>query len=581
MKGISLGTSDFKKIIDSNFYFIDKTLIIKDFLEDSGEIVLLPRPRRFGKTFNLYILKYFLEKSEEDRKYLFNDTKIESHPEIMEKQGKYPLIYFTFKDEKHRNYSNFLESMVKNIGSMYKEFYHIYDSVQFGSDKEYFKRIIDEKATGQDLEISLFKLSKYLNEYYDEKVIILIDEYDTAIHEGHFNGYYKEIIGFMRNFLSSALKDNLNLEKAMLTGNPKAKVTPAQCFAGVSDQHKRQAFGCLLKESIFSGLNNLEVYTILSERYSDKFGFTEDETIELLKYYNLDRELKSFKEWYNGYIFGSTTIYNPWSVLSYINKPDRYFMPYWVNTSENKIIKSILAEGNEEIKLGLEKLYEGGYIETTINEDIVMSEINNGNENLWSFLLLSGYLKAIEKRFDEKSHLFVYKLQIPNIEIHTLYSSIIEKWFQEGFISNNVTNMLKALTIGEIELFGEYFSQYVLRSFSYFDISGENPERVYHAFILGMLVSLNGTHEIVSNREWGLGRYDVSLIPKDLEKPGIIMEFKSIRINSKMTLEMGMEKAVAQVTKQLNDTGLKERGVKKIIKLAMAFKGKEVLIKEV
>ncbi|MEG2918187.1 MAG: AAA family ATPase, partial [Clostridium sp.] len=509
----------------------------------------------FGKTLNLSIIRYFLEKSDEDNSHLFKGLKIEKDAEIMNKQGKYPVIYLTFKDEKHNDFDGFIESMGNRISSLYKSFYYIYDSLKFDDDRNYFDVMINRKGTVKDLEISVFRLSEFLKVYHNSKVIILLDEYDTPIHEGHFKNYYSEIVGFMRNFLSSALKDNINLEKAMITGILR-----------------------VAKESIFSGLNNLEVYSLLSERYSDKFGFTEKETIDLLKYYSLDGSLTGFKAWYNGYIFGSTTIYNPWSVLSYINKPDREFMPYWVNTSENSIIKSLLAEGSEEIKLGLENLYNGGYVETEVNEDVVMSELRNGKQNIWSFLLLSGYLKPIEKiRVKNK---FIYKLAIPNYEITYLYESIIEKWFSESFISNDFNNMLKALVLGEVQLFEEYFSDYVLKSFSYFDISGENPERVYHAFILGMLVSLNDTYEVISNRESGLGRYDVSLIPKDITKIGLIMEFKSIRINSKDTLEGAMDKAITQVNKKLYDTELKARGVNNIIKLALVFKGKEVLIRQ-
>lgn len=560
MKRISLGNSDFKEIIDNNNYFVDKTLIIKEFLEDSSKIALLPRPRRFGKTLNLSILRYFLEKSEEDRSYLFKGLNIEKESEIMKKQGQYPLIYITFKDEKHHCFDKFIESMQKNISSIYKKFYYIYDFLEFEHDKRYFDKIINERVSIQDLEVSLSKLSELLNKHYNHKVIVLIDEYDTPIHEGHFQGYYSQIIGFMRNLLSTTLKDNINLEKAMITGILR-----------------------VAKESIFSGLNNLEVYSILGQGYCDKFGFTGEETIDLLKFYNLDKNIENFKAWYNGYIFGNTTIYNPWSVLSYINKPGREFMPYWVNTSENGIIKTLLAKGEKDIKLGLETLYNGGSVETTINEDVVMSEIENGKENIWSFLLLSGYLKPIEKYKDKYDESFIYKLAIPNKEIRILYKDIIKKWFREGFISSDFTDMLKALTLGEVELFEEYFSSYVLTSFSYFDIAGQNPERVYHAFVLGMLVSLSPTHEVVSNRESGLGIYDVCLIPKDnsTSNPGIIMEFKSIRINSKMTLEKGMENAIDQINKKLYDTELKNKGINNIVKIALVFKGKEVLVHQV
>lgn len=556
MKKVALGTSDFKTIIDNNSYFVDKTLIIKEFLQDSGKIALLPRPRRFGKTLNLSILKYFFEKSEKDNSYLFKGLKIEKESEIMKSQGKYPLIYFTFKDEKHSDFDGFIESMRIKIASLYKEFYYIYESLDFKSDINYFDRIINEESSIKDLEMSIFRLSKFLSQYHNTNTIILIDEYDTPIHEGYFKEYYVEIVGFMINILSSALKDNINLEKAMITGILR-----------------------VAKESVFSGLNNLEVYSILGKGYSDKFGFTEEETMKLLKYYSLDNYIEKFKEWYNGYVFGETVIYNPWSVLSYINKPDRGFMPYWVNTSENGIIKTLLAEGSEEVKLGLESLCIGGFVETEINEDVVMSELINEKQSIWSFLLLSGYLKPIEKTWVKNK--FIYKLKIPNEEIMYLYETIVEKWFSEGFISNDFNNMLKSLITGEIELFEEYFSDYVLKSFSYFDISGENPERVYHAFILGMLVALNDTHEIISNRESGLGRYDVSLIPKDKNQLGIIMEFKSIKINSKMTLETGLEKALNQINKKIYETELKTRGIKNIIKIALIFKGKEVIIKKV
>ncbi|MGL6105224.1 AAA family ATPase [Romboutsia sp.] len=555
MKKISLGTSDFKEIIDNNYYFIDKTLIIKEFLEDSGKIALLPRPRRFGKTFNLSILKYFLEKSDEDRSYLFKNLKIENETEIMKKQGEYPLIYLTFKDDKHSTFEDFLEAFREKISSLYKDFYYVYKNFEFEEDKKYFDNIINKNSAKVELEVALLKLSKYLNKYYNQKVIILIDEYDTPIHESHFKNYYPDMIGFIRNFLSSALKDNINLEKGFITGILR-----------------------VAKESIFSGLNNLEVYSILGEKYSDKFGFTEEETVELLKYYNLDKQIETFKSWYNGYIFGSTTIYNPWSVLSYINKPDREFMPYWVNTSENSIIKELLADGSEEIKQGLETLYNGGYVESEINEDVVMSELSRAKTNLWSFLLLSGYLKTIEKI--NKEDKFIYKLAVPNKEIKTMYRNIIEKWFQEGFIDSDFTKMLKALTQGDVKNFSKIFKRYVMISFSYFDTAGRDPEKVYHAFVLGMLVSLSSTHEVLSNRESGIGRYDVSLIPKDNTNPGVIFEFKRYDEEDEETIAEMLDIALAQIEDKKYDTELKARKVEHIIKLAIVFNGKEVHIKQ-
>ncbi|MGL5084545.1 MAG: AAA family ATPase, partial [Clostridium sp.] len=395
--------SDFKEIIDNNRYFIDKTLIIKDFIEDSAKIVLLPRPRRFGKTLNMSIVKYFFEKCDEDRAYLFEGTNIEKENEIMKSQGTYPVIYLTFKDDKHNEYSSFINIFRYKMSSIYSSFKYLLESIE-ESEKEYFTNILFRKSSVDELEISLLKLSEFLYRYHNKKVIILIDEYDTPIHQGHFKNYYDDIIGFMRNFLSSALKDNVNLQKAMITGILR-----------------------VAKESIFSGMNNLAVYSLLSYRYSDKFGFTEEETTQLLKYYSLDEKIEEFKNWYNGYIFGETTIYNPWSVLSYINEPKREFMPYWVNTADDKIIRTLLASGDAETKIGLESLYNGGYVETVVNEDTIMSEIDKSKSNIWSFLLLSGYLKTIDKM--KVKNKFVYKLAIPNSEIMYLYEGIIDKWF--------------------------------------------------------------------------------------------------------------------------------------------------------
>ena len=417
--------------------------------------------------------------------------------------------------------------------------------------------LLYRKSSVGELEISLFKLSEFLNRYHNKKVIILIDEYDTPIHQGYFKNYYDEIIGFMRNFLSSALKDNINIEKAMITGILR-----------------------VAKESIFSGMNNLAVYSLLSYRYSDKFGFTEEETTELLKYYSLDEKIDDFKNWYNGYIFGETTIYNPWSVLSYINEPKREFMPYWVNTADDKIIRTLLAKGDAETKKGLESLYNGGYVETIINEDTIMSEIDKSKNNIWSFLLLSGYLKAVSRRFDENSSLYVYKLKIPNIEIKTLYRTIIDKWFSDSDIDSEYNDMIKALTLGDIKNFNKLFKRCVMTSFSYFDTKGQDPESVYHAFVLGMLISLNGIYEVRSNRESGIGRYDVCLIPKDTTKLGVIFEFKRYDIEDEETIEQTLDEALAQIEEKKYDTELKARGIKNIVKLGVVFNKKEVHIKQ-
>ena len=556
MKKIALGESDFRSIIENNEYFVDKSLLIKEIFEDSSRIILIPRPRRFGKTLNLSMIRYFVERCDEDRRYLFNNLLIEKEKDIMKRQGIYPTIYLTFKDEKHDKFEDFQMKLAFFVSEIYKKHYYLYESLTFQVDKDYFDKIINKVSTKAELEMSLKNLSKYLYDYYGEKVIILIDEYDTPIQHSYFSGIYDDTIAFMRNFLSNTLKDNIYLEKALLTGILR-----------------------VARESIFSGLNNLDVYSILKEGYSDKFGFTEVEIEKMLNDFNIVKEKDEFKRWYNGYLFGNTVIYNPWSTLSYLKDKNEYFMPYWVNTSENKIIKTILAKGSDGLKKSFEELLKGNTIETTIDENIIMADIEANENNVWSFLLLSGYLKVVDKIRKEDE--IYYKVAIPNVEVKHMYNKIIKDWASESYVSSEYNEMLKALINFDYEVFEEIFIDYVEKSLSYFDVSGEEPESVYHGFVLGMLVALNNTHYVLSNRESGYGRYDVMVIPKDITKPGIIIEFKRARKNNKKTIEQLIEEAKTQIEDKKYETELLSRGITDIKKLVIVFKGKEVSVNNV
>ena len=556
MKKIALGESDFRSIIENNEYFVDKSLLIKEIFEDSSRIILIPRPRRFGKTLNLSMIRYFVERCDEDRRYLFNNLLIEKEQDIMKRQGIYPTIYLTFKDEKHDKFEDFQMKLAFFVSEIYKKHYYLYESLTFQVDKDYFDKIINKVSTKAELEMSLKNLSKYLYDYYGEKIIILIDEYDTPIQHSYFSGIYDDTIAFMRNFLSNTLKDNIYLEKALLTGILR-----------------------VARESIFSGLNNLDVYSILKEGYSDKFGFTEVEIEKMLNDFNIVKEKDEFKRWYNGYLFGNTVIYNPWSTLSYLKDKNEYFMPYWVNTSENKIIKTILAKGSDGLKKSFEELLKGNTIETTIDENIIMADIEANENNVWSFLLLSGYLKVVDKIRKEDE--IYYKVAIPNVEVKHMYNKIIKDWASESYVSSEYNEMLKALINFDYEVFEEIFIDYVEKSLSYFDVSGEEPERVYHSFVLGMLVALNNTHYVLSNRESGYGRYDVMVIPKDITKPGIIIEFKRARKNNKKTIEQLIEEAKKQIEDKKYETELLSRGITDIKKLVIVFKGKEVFVNDV
>ena len=556
MKKIALGESDFRSIIENNEYFVDKSLLIKEIFEDSSRIILIPRPRRFGKTLNLSMIRYFVERCDEDRRYLFNNLLIEKEKDIMKRQGIYPTIYLTFKDEKHDKFEDFQMKLAFFVSEIYKKHYYLYESLTFQVDKDYFDKIINKVSTKAELEMSLKNLSKYLYDYYGEKIIILIDEYDTPIQHSYFSGIYDDTIAFMRNFLSNTLKDNIYLEKALLTGILR-----------------------VARESIFSGLNNLDVYSILKEGYSDKFGFTEVEIEKMLNDFNIVKEKDEFKRWYNGYLFGNTVIYNPWSTLSYLKDKNEYFMPYWVNTSENKIIKTILSKGSDGLKKSFEELLKGNTIETTIDENIIMADIEANENNVWSFLLLSGYLKVVDKIRKEDE--IYYEVAIPNVEVKHMYNKIIKDWASESYVSSEYNEMLKALINFDYEVFEEIFIDYVEKSLSYFDVSGEEPERVYHGFVLGMLVALNNTHYVLSNRESGYGRYDVMVIPKDITKPGIIIEFKRARKNNKKTIEQLIEEAKTQIEDKKYETELLSRGITDIKKLVIVFKGKEVSVNNV
>jgi hypothetical protein len=420
-------------------------------------------------------------------------------------------------------------------------------------DKNDFKEIISRKASIGVLSEGISNLMGYMNKHYGKKVMLFIDEYDVPIQEGYLRGYYDNMIVLIRNLLTSALKDNPYVEKSLITGILR-----------------------VAKESIFSGLNNLEVNTILGLKFGDKFGFTEEELKELLEYYALIEKSEDIKNLYNGYVFGGKIIYNPWSVLNYIEKNKEGFMPYWINSSSNDLIKRLLIKGDKEMKIELEELIEGNSISKVIDDSIVMSEVEDSNQNIWSFLTLSGYLKAVKTQNIEGK--LNSELKVPNKEVLIFYKNLIEKWFQETMTNQKYELMLNMLITGEIEIFSGVFKQFVINNLSYFDISGTEPERVYHAFVLGMLISLSDKYEVKSNKESGYGRYDVMLIPKDISKIGIVIEFKKIDDFLKTTIEEGSKAALKQIEDLKYSQELVSLGIKNIIKLAIVFKGKEIEI---
>jgi len=533
-------------------------LLIKEFINNSANVILTPRPRRFGKTLNMSMIKYFFDiNMKEESRRIFNELNIEKDKPMMELQGAYPVIFITLKDTKFNDFKDFISAVRGLMSEIYKEYMYLLDSNKLvDADKEDFNNILYSKGDLPLLTNSIKNLSRYLCKHHEKKVILLIDEYDVPIQEGYIYGYYNEVILFMRNLLGSVLKGNLYMEKALLTGILR-----------------------VAKESIFSGLNNLEVNTIIAKKFSDKFGFLESDIDEILSYYEkgeINKEKDMIKEWYNGYVFGNNIIYNPWSVLNYIDNYEEGFRPYWINSSENVLVKKILSNGNEEIKKELEELIENKTVKKVIDDNIVMGEIEGSSESVWSFLLMTGYLKAVRK--ENIDGILRCTLEIPNKEVYIYFKNMILKWFDDSLSMLKYKNMLNALISGDIENFGYIFKRFVLNNLSYFDVSGKEPEKVYHAFVLGMLVSLSDNYEVKSNKESGFGRYDVMIIPKDVLKFGIIIEFKKIDELSKESVEEAAKNALKQIKEKKYESELLEREINNIIKLAIVFKNKDVEI---
>lgn len=556
-KTIQVGTSDFKELIEGNHYFVDKSLLIKEFVENGAKVILTPRPRRFGKTLNMSMLKYFFNiETKEETKDLFRGLKIEDEKDIMKMQGEYPVIFVSFKNIKYDTYEGAGQGIALLLANLYNQHRYLLDSDKLSAEeKEKFMKILKESGSEADRAEGISILMRFMSMYYEKKVMLFIDEYDVPIQQAYVKGYYDKLICFMQIMLTAALKDNNDLEKALVTGILR-----------------------VAKESIFSGLNNIQVHTMFSYKFNDKFGFTEDEVSEILDYYDLACNLQEVKNWYNGYIFSGKVIYNPWSVLNYVSNNEMGFMPYWINSSGNELIKRLLRKGNKETKENLEELIKGNSIKKIVDDHIVMKEVEEDDENLWSFLCLSGYLKPVKTELIRgRLHC---ELKIPNEEVLIFYDNLIEKWFKESLTSDLYNTMLKALITRDVETFDEIFSDFVMDSMSYFDVSGKEPEKVYHAFVLGMIVSLSEEYEVKSNKESGFGRYDVMLIPKDTSKLGIIIEFKRIKNTAPKTIDTGTKEALEQIENNKYESELRKRNIRNILKLAIVFKGKEVKVTE-
>lgn len=553
MKKLPIGISDFKKIIENDYYYVDKTLLIKEILDLGTEVLLIPRPRRFGKTLNLSMLHYFFENASNNLGYLFANKKVWQDEEIKRHQGQYPVIFLTFKDLKKNNWQSSYDDLKTIISN---EFIRHKSITLSNENKDYlttFDDIVNKKASQSDFSTCLRLLSKMLNNHYKKKTIILIDEYDTPILAGYTEGYYKEVIEFMRTFLSSALKDNFALEKGIITGILRTA-----------------------KEGIFSGLNNIRVYNLTSSMFQDRFGFTNDEVEQFLTDYNLSVSQADIQEWYNGYHFGQTIIYNPWSLILCAEEKG-LLKPYWVNTSDNKIIKKIIIDSPTHTKDELQSLLNDQTIVKEIDEAIIFPNIGRNPNAIWNFLLWTGYITYTKQEL--LSGRTFLDLKIPNREIKVLYQNLIKEIFDESINWNKANVLFDDIFTGDVERFTQILQEFIFNSISYFDIPESESEKSYHLFVLGLLILLEDKYQIKSNKESGLGRYDIMLIPKNKSDVGVIIEFKKVYSN-KETLEVAVTKALEQIIQKKYNQEFLAQNIKKVISYGIAFEGKEILIKK-
>jgi hypothetical protein len=549
-KKMPIGISNFKDIIENDYYYVDKTLLIKELLEDGSKVILLARPRRFGKTINMSMLKYFFEKTEKSNLYIFDKLNISKEDMYINNQGKYPVIFITLKDIKNSTWDMTYSKIKGCIIEEYDRFDFLANSEALTKiERERFIKILTGKASESEYENSLKYLTEYLDKHYGIAPILLLDEYDVPIQSGYINKFYDEIIEFMRNWLSGAVKDNNHISLAVMTGILRVG-----------------------KESIFSGMNNLKVRTLLDSQYSDYFGFTEDEVIKMLEDFGRADELEKIKDWYNGYNFGNTEIYNPWSIINYFDSRDKEPQAYWLHTSSNDIIREIIKNSDTEIKIDLEKLMEGSEIEKIIDTNIIYKDIENDSNLLFSFLLLTGYLKVTSVKQNEFGFI-IAKLSIPNKEIKTVYRQEVITQIIKGVNPVEQIRMVNALVCGEIETFEKIFTELLLKTTRFHD----SAEGFYHGFMLGITTLLIDSYMIKSNRESGYGRFDLALIPREKDKAAVIMEFKKADRKEELN-EKSME-ALEQIKNKEYDIDIYDLGIKEIYKYGISFSGKDFCVK--
>lgn len=543
---LSISVDNFKKLREENYTYVDKSLFIEEVLNTSPQVQLITRPRRFGKTLNLSMLSHFFDMSQDNRE-LFKGLAIEKQP-CFKECGSRPVIFVSFKGLKATTYESFVSLYSQMISNLYSKHSEIKGSLD-PAQANLFQQMIDQEANEGQLMVAIAQLMCYFEQHFGQKVMLLIDEYDSPITEAYQAGYYEPAITFMRVALGESLKGHSSLDKAVVTGILR-----------------------ISKESIFSDLNNVRVYTVLDTAFQDHFGFKEEDIIALLKEAGRHDQLQEVRNWYNGYQIGKAIVYNPWSLISYLEDPENECQPYWINTSGNNLIHQLLTGAGPGTHAILLDLINDGSVETLVYPQTTLRDLDG--KALWSLLLYSGYL-TLQTRTRKGSRLY-YSLRIPNTEVKQLYQDIFLQWMDDRIGESKVADMLDALTKGDLEIFEHHFSRLVRETLSYYDTAGDAPERVYHAFVLGLLANLDYRYHVRSNRESGLGRYDLMMIPKDTNERGVILEFKLA--TDPTNLDEQAEAALAQIQAKDYAAELKAQGVQAYTSLGIAFCGKEVRI---
>lgn len=559
---VGIGHQDFETVRMKNTFYIDKTSLIREWWENEDAVTLIARPRRFGKTLNMSMLEKFFSVEYAGRSELFEGLDVWKDEKYRELQGKYPVIFISFASVKENTFEQARESIYRILIDVYnKNQFLLKSGLLEEEEKRYFMNISTDMSE-TDATISLHKMSDFLSRYYKQKVIILLDEYDTPMQEAYVNGYWDKIVSFIRVLFNSTFETNPYLERAIMTGITRVS-----------------------KESIFSDLNNLEVVTTTSEKYADKFGFTEAEVVQALDEYGLDERKAEVKQWYDGFTFGNKKdIYNPWSIINYLDK--KKVAPYWANTSSNSLAGTVIREGNVQTKEAFETLLRGDSIITELDEQIVYGQLDLDEDAIWALLVASGYLKVKRHWIDASqfgSWKQLYELELTNFEVRVTFANIVRGWFAQA--SGDYNAFIKALLNDDTEAMNAYMNRVSQRIFSTFDVGKKpseqsEPERFYHGFVLGLMVELIDQYEVKSNRESGFGRYDVVLKPRDIRKKAMILEFKVFNPNKETVLEDTVKNALKQIKEKNYAAELLEAGiVKENIKMyGFAFKGKKILI---